>query len=94
MNEVAEIYPIDGARIEPLENLDAEQALLGALLSENSLIPQAAAIVGADDFNVSFHGRLFAAIAAANGKPVNPVLLRPHFEADEDLKQLGGPTYP
>lgn len=91
---MSNVIPI-GSQPETLENLAAEQLLLGALMIANELIPEIAAKVTADDFFEPVHGRTFSAIIAesAAGRAINPVLLKPYFEGDEALKELGGIAY-
>lgn len=79
----------------PLECIEAEAALLGALMIENNLIDSVAAILSADDFAEPVHARVYASILfhAADGKRANPILLMPMFADDEGMKRLGGPGY-
>lgn len=80
--------PADG-----LTNIEAEVALLGAVLIENGVLDTIPAL-GAEAFSAPLHGRLWDAIAAqrVNGQ-VSAVTLRPLFENDPDLPALGGITY-
>lgn len=82
-------------RRDHLCNVEAEALLLGALLADKGLLRTAAATLDEDDFAEPAHGRIFAAIAdaVAKGRPATPILLRPQFEADEALKELGGAVY-
>lgn len=79
----------------PIANLEAEAALLGALLIENSLIDTVADKLRPEDFMEPVHSRIFEGIVgyAARGQAVSPVTLKVHFEADEGLKSLGGASY-
>ena len=76
-------------------NVEAEAALLGALLMENDLIDRAADVVDVEDFSFALHGRIFSALLYefAQGKKVTPVTLRPYFDGDDDIKDLGGVGY-
>lgn len=78
-----------------IENVEAEAALLGAMLTENGLIDMAADRVSADDFCQRVHGRIFSAIVqeASLGKAVTPITLKSYFENDSGLKELGGLGY-
>jgi replicative DNA helicase len=51
--------------------------------------------VGPEHFFEPLHGRIFSAIVKlhAKGRNPNPVLLRPIFENDPDIQQVGGPAY-
>ncbi len=94
MSKVAAL-PTATSRAEPLANIEAEAALLGAVLIDNTLIGSAAAILQPEDFFEPVHGRIFAAIQreARLGKPTSAVLLAPEFRGDEALKELGGVGY-
>jgi len=93
MNQVVAIK--GGEQGEPLSNVEAEAALLGALLIEADLIPTIAQRVREEDFLEPVHGRLFAAIFARHAakKAVNAILLWPDFATDEGLQELGGRNY-
>lgn len=77
---------------DPLADPQLETAILAMLMCENGRIDAAVDRVAAEDFSEPLFGRLFTAIAglAAQGKPANPVMLRPLFEADPALIELGG----
>lgn len=79
----------------PLRNVETEAALLGALMIDNRLVDRVADTVAAVDFYEPLHERLFAAIAGevAAGRRADPILLRPMFEHDSAIKQLGGVGY-
>lgn len=78
-----------------LANLEAEAELLGCLLCDSSLFDHVAELIEDHDFAEPLHGRIFAAglSEAMQGKPVNPITLKPLFEHDPALKQLGGIKY-
>lgn len=78
-------------------NVEAEAALLGALMTDNRWIDPIAEIVTAADFADALHGRIFESILqlAATGATVNAVTLRPSLEHDPALKALAAPgTHP
>ncbi|MEA3537630.1 MAG: DnaB-like helicase C-terminal domain-containing protein [Pseudomonadota bacterium] len=79
----------------PAHNLDAEAALLGAMMIDNRLVDDILSILSADDFFEPFHGELFNKIVAtvSLGEVANPVTLRPRFRDHPALKELGGPAY-
>jgi replicative DNA helicase len=64
-------------------------------MQEPKLIDRAAETVEARHFFEPLHGRIFSAILAqhAAGKRANPVTLRPFFEQDEAMREVGGPAY-
>ena len=76
-------------------NLEAEQALLGAILINNSALNFVVDIVRSDDFSLPVHGRIFDACVAFHSrlKEANPVTLKQHFENDKALEEAGGPQY-
>jgi len=75
-----------------IANIEAECALLGAMMIENRLIDRVADIVRAEDFAEPFMGRLFTlAMREHNlGKLANPVTLKPYIDQDPALAELGG----
>ena len=80
---------------ESLVNIEAEAAVIGALMIDNSLLAGPCAVLVADDFADALHQRLFAAIGdiVATGKKATPVTLWPRFAKDSALTELGGPGY-
>lgn len=80
---------------EPLSSIEMEGDFIGSLLSANELIEAAADIVSPADFHEAVHARIYEAILfeRAKGQNVSPIMLKPHFENDEALKQLGGLPY-
>ena len=79
----------------PPNNLEAEQALLGALLVNNEAIHLVASFLAADHFFLPVHGRIYDAVMHFVGRReiANPVTLRAYFENDEALKEAGGSYY-
>lgn len=86
--------PIDQYRSPP-NNIEAEQALLGAILVQNLAFDRVATILDETHFFEPTHSRIFAACRhfIGMGKLVNPVILKNYFEADGDLEVVGGATY-
>lgn len=80
---------------EALSNVEAEAALLGALMIHNDIVDRAAEICSAEDFHEPLHGRVYAVIVSevAAGRVANPPLLRPFFADDPAMGELGGPAY-
>ena len=76
-------------------NVEAEAALLGALMIDNRLVEDVQIKLRADHFHEPVHGRIYDAILRLVDRNMvaNPVTLRPMFEADAELKELGGPGY-
>ncbi len=74
---------------------EAEQQLLGAILTNNDIFDRVAAIVRADHFYDPVHARIFevAAMRITKNQLASPVTLKAFMEDDEGLKELGGPAY-
>jgi replicative DNA helicase len=79
----------------PLANVEAEAALIGAMMIENSLVDRVRAIVSEDMFYEPLHGRIFRVIGKFTdaGKIANPVTLKPIFDLDRAMKEVGGSGY-
>ncbi|MBH9537510.1 replicative DNA helicase [Novosphingopyxis sp. YJ-S2-01] len=75
-----------------LSNVEAEAAIIGAMLQDNRLIDRAADRLSGDDFSEPAYAGLFPIIAgeAAQGKNVNPITLRPWFDDTAHLMELTG----
>lgn len=76
-------------------NLEAEAAFLGAVLIDNRVIEELQTPIRPEHFFEPLHQRIFERIRKMidRNATASPVTLRPHFEADEALKELGGPKY-
>ncbi|ARS27110.1 replicative DNA helicase [Sphingomonas sp. KC8] len=76
-------------------NVEAEAALLGALMIDNRLTEDVQVRLRSDHFYEAVHGRIYDAILklADRNMVANPVTLRPMFEGDEAMRELGGPGY-
>jgi len=77
------------------QNVEAEAALLGALMIDNRLVERLADRLEPAHFFEPLHGRIYEAIVGrcALNQISNPVTLKPYFEADEAMKEVGGPSY-
>jgi len=77
------------------QNVEAEAALLGALMIDNRLVEDIQLKLHAHHFFEPLHGRIYEAILKLtdSNRVANPVTLRPLFEADESIKEVGGPAY-
>jgi len=76
-------------------NLEAEAALLGAMMTVANICDRVCDVVAADDFSEPLHSRIFSALAAvhATGKQPNPVTIAPLFANDKAMQSLGGVGY-
>jgi replicative DNA helicase len=97
MAEVVRIAePVEPAGTPALpQNVQAEAALLGALMIDNRLVEDVQLKLRPDHFFEPLHGRIYEAILRMtdNNRVANPVTLRPLFESDESIKEVGGPAY-
>src|SRR5215216_4507502 len=96
---MAEIVRISGSEPPATpslpQNIEAEAALLGALMIDNRLVEDVQLKLKPDHFFEPLHGRIYEAILKLTDRNMiaNPVTLRPNFEADEAMKEVGGPAY-
>ncbi len=76
-------------------SVEAEQQLLGAILTNNDVYDRIAQIIGPQHFHDPVHARIFeiAATRIAKNALASPVTLKAFMEDDEGLKELGGPAY-
>src|SRR5207245_7693678 len=80
---------------QPPANIEAEQALLGAILVNNTAYSRVAEFLAAEHFGNAVHGRIFAAIGKLleRGQIANPVTLKALFDQDGALLEVGGAQY-
>jgi replicative DNA helicase len=91
---IAEPVEPSGSAALP-QNVEAEAALLGALMIDNRLVEDVQLKLKPHHFFEPLHGRIYEAILRMtdNNRIANPVTLRPLFDSDESIKELGGPAY-
>jgi replicative DNA helicase len=79
----------------PPANLEAEQALLGALLANNKAYERVSEFLVAEHFADPVHGRIFSAIQrrVELGQLADAVTLRAEFENNGLLDDVGGAGY-
>jgi replicative DNA helicase len=77
------------------QNVEAEAALLGALMIDNRLAEDIQMKLRPDHFFEPLHARIYEQILKLVDRNMiaSPVTLRPLFEADVEMKELGGPAY-
>jgi len=98
MNEITPVNP-GAAQIEAPDtmphSIEAEQQLLGAILTDNEIFDRIAAIINEGHFYDPVHARIYETAAARISKNnlASPVTLKAFLEDDEGLKELGGPAY-
>ncbi len=98
MNEVAIINPNgpEDKSADPMpHSIEAEQQLLGAILTNNDIYDRVASIITEQHFYDPVHARIYEVAKAriAKNNLATPVTLKAFLEDDEGLKELGGPAY-
>ncbi len=101
MQTVSNLRPLEPSTQTELEyrsspqNLEAEMALLGAILINNEAADRVTQFLQPEHFFEPIHSRIFD--AATNlirmGKLASPVTLKTYFENDTSLKEIGGTAY-
>ncbi len=76
-------------------NIEAEQQLLGAILTNNDIYDRIAGVVKSQHFYDPVHQRIFeiAQTRIAKNALASPVTLKAFMEDDEGLRELGGTKY-
>ena len=101
MNEIAQIRAgeVSGDTKEAAEtlphNIEAEQQLLGAILTNNDVYDRVASVINETHFYDPVHARIYevAASRIAKNALASPVTLKAFLEDDPGLKELGGAAY-
>lgn len=77
------------------QNIEAEAALLGAMMIDNRVAEDVLQKLRPEHFFEPLHGRIYDMIAMLVGdnRLATPVTLRPLFANDPAMKELGGPAY-
>jgi replicative DNA helicase len=86
---------LDAGTLVLPHNIEAEQALLGAILVNNDVFDRVASIVQPAHFFDPVHARIFdvAGERIRKNALATPVTIKAFFEEDPGLKELGGPAY-
>src|SRR4051812_24296103 len=92
---VGPIEPAAGLVHALPSNIEAEQALLGALLYDNAAYERLSDRLNARHFYEPFHQRLFSAVEEhiKKGQLAEPIVLMERFRADPAFEDLGGLRY-
>lgn len=79
----------------PPQNIEAEQAVLAAVLMDNHAINVAAETVKPDDFYKEAHRQIFRAMMAISDRsdPVDLITLNAYLQDKNVLEQVGGSSY-
>ncbi|MEO9825019.1 MAG: replicative DNA helicase [Paracoccaceae bacterium] len=98
MSEPAQIRAVSDGTSEAEQvphNIEAEQQLLGAILTNNDVYDRVAGVINDSHFYDPVHARIYevAASRIAKNALASPVTLKAFLEDDPGLKELGGPAY-
>ena len=102
MTEIATLRPVLPTTVAPSgetevlpHNIEAEQQLLGAILTNNDVFDRISSLVKAEHFFDPVHQRIYEIASARIQKNAlaSPVTLKAFFDDDSGLKELGGPAY-
>ncbi len=100
IRQASQETPQDGFHETPVfrdapNNLEAEQALLGAILVNNEALDRVSSFLKTDHFFDSLHARIFDSTAKLimGGKRATPITLKTFFQADEPVGDLTVPQY-
>ncbi|GAB7388518.1 replicative DNA helicase [Bacillaceae bacterium] len=79
----------------PPQNIEAEQAVLGAIFLENETLATVLEIIGAEDFYRTAHQQIFRAMVdlAEQGEPVDLVTVTAELQKRKLLEEVGGVSY-
>ncbi|MDQ6421917.1 replicative DNA helicase [Paenibacillus sp. LHD-117] len=79
----------------PPQNMEAEQAVIGAILIQPEALITAMERVRSEDFYSSSHGRIYEAMIelGENNQPVDLVTLTAHLQDQGLLEEIGGVSY-
>lgn len=97
MNDMREVGATGAAEVSDSlpHSIEAEQQLLGAILTNDRVFDRVASILKRDHFYDPVHGDIFEIAAArfAKNALVSPVTLGAFMEDHPGLAELGGPAY-
>jgi len=76
-------------------SVEAERAILGAVLLDNQAYPQAAEFLRADDFSLDSHRRIYLRMMelAETGRPIDFVTLTEQLGQHKEIEAVGGVAY-
>jgi replicative DNA helicase len=85
----------ESAARQPPHNLEAEQALLGAILLFPSVLDEVGDDLAPEHFHEGLHGRVYQTARELQlaGRSVTPVTLRPFFENELPIGSMPVPVY-
>ena len=88
------VEPALGARVPP-KNIEVEQGLLGALLTNNMAFERVSDFLLPEHFAEPVHGRIYGAVQALieRGEIADAARLKTMFDQDGALEEIGGGRY-
>lgn len=96
LQELAVVQSTHESEIKSVpQNLEAEQALLGAILLNNRALESVSDFLRAEHFYYPAHGKIFYGIQTLieKGYIADPITLRDFFNNAEELQSVGGAEY-
>ncbi|MDA9271333.1 replicative DNA helicase, partial [Planktomarina sp.] len=98
MNEVSTLTSLKApsdVSIDVPHSIEAEQQLLGALLTNNDLYDRISSVINSHHFYDPVHARIFEIASAriTTNKLASPVTLKAFLAEDAGLTELGGASY-
>jgi replicative DNA helicase len=87
--------PLDSLQRLPPHSVEAEQALLGALLHNNLAFERVAEFLRPEHFSDPTHGRIYEAISQLimRNHIADPITLKEYFDRENALAEVGGGHY-
>jgi len=84
-----------GITIRVHEDLAAERAVLGAIVTDNTVLTEVAEIIVSDDFSNPAHAQIYGAMLGLDGRQekIDPLTLAEELKRRGQLATVGGPTY-
>ncbi|WP_107661162.1 replicative DNA helicase [Nocardia suismassiliense] len=90
-------FGYDGAEFvrQPPHNVEAERAVLGALLMSKDAVADVVEILPPNQFYRPAHEAIYAAVCDlyAQGEPADPITVADALDRAGELKRVGGPAY-
>jgi len=79
----------------PPQNIEAEQAVLGAILQDNEMLPRVVEIVRERDFYRESHRKVYRVILELfeRNEPADPIILTSLLRDKNQLDDIGGPAF-
>src|SRR5260370_523079 len=88
-------HRINGVALAPPRNVEAERALIGAMMRQPELVPEIADLIRSADYAVGAHQLIHRAIVVLHtaGRGLDLVTIADALQAEGQLEDAGGSTY-